>query len=387
MYYLTNTYRQRPLLLALLIFCTLFSRAQSRQPDSTRLVLANIVTLHSNVLNQDRKIEIYTPYLHPLDKWPEGPLPVLYLLDGDVLTQVVAAELNYLSATYYNLPAMIVVGIHNYDRNRMYDLTPTVPDGSFGYQHDTTAYGGGDHFLQFLETELIPYIEGHYATDSFRILAGHSIGGLLAFHCLANHPSLFNAYIAISPSLWWDSAHTLRAAEEKWRRTPPKNRFLFYSEANEGGNMRLNIQALDSFLRQQPLAGLQSKYVPYPEESHGTEPIKAMEDALHWLYPDWYPGITDSTASLVTQHYNRLSQKYGYTIHPAEGFVARRGARILASGRVDDALAFFQLNTTNYPASSAAWKQLGDAWTKKGETAKAQECYKKAGQPEARPNP
>ncbi len=359
-----------------LLLIVLFSHAQHN--DSSRLVIADIVTIHSKVLNDDRKIQIYTPALSNWNQFQGQPLPVLYLLDGDALTGVVASELNYLSTSYYILPPMIVVGISNYDHDRLHDLTPSIPKDGFGGVTGKDAFGGADKFIEFISTEIFPYIESHYKTEPFRILAGHSMGGLLAFHCLVNHPSLFNAYIAISPSLWWDSSRVLRPADTQLNLSTGKSRFLFFTDANEGGNMHLAVQSLDSMLVQKHPSGLSYKYIRYPEESHGSEPIKAIDDALNWLYPNWFPGIEDSTAFSVEQHFSSLSAKYGYTIAPPEWFVATRGLRILNNGRIDDAIAFFQLNAEHYPASAEAFVHLGDAFLKKNDKTKAIECYKKA---------
>jgi tetratricopeptide (TPR) repeat protein len=131
-------------------------------------------------------------------------------------------------------------------------------------------------------------------------------------------------------------------------------------------------------LGQKHLSGLSYKYISYPEESHGSEPVKAIYDAMNWLYLNWYPGIEDSTAFQVKEHFSLLSAKYGYKIAPPEWFVAKRGVRILNNGRIDDAIAFFQLNAKNYPTSVEALMQLGDAFLKKNDKAKAIEWYKRA---------
>ena len=63
---------------------------------------------------------------------------------------------------------------------------------------------GADKFRAFIRSEVIPYVENHYRTAPFRILAGHSVGGLFAIDTLARQPDLVHVYLAVSPSLWWD---------------------------------------------------------------------------------------------------------------------------------------------------------------------------------------
>ncbi|HEX3386461.1 MAG TPA: alpha/beta hydrolase-fold protein, partial [Mucilaginibacter sp.] len=86
--------------------------------------------------------------------------------------------------------------------NRMRDLTPTnvPPDKSSG---------GGEKFTDFIKTELMPHIDSIYPTASYKMLIGHSLGGLMAINTLINHPEMFNAYVAIDPSMWWDDRKLL----------------------------------------------------------------------------------------------------------------------------------------------------------------------------------
>lgn len=72
--------------------------------------------------------------------------------------------------------------------------------------------GQADRFLDFLEKELIPHIDRNYRTYPHRIIAGWSFGGLLATHALIHRPEIFDAYLAISPSLWWDEELLLAEA-------------------------------------------------------------------------------------------------------------------------------------------------------------------------------
>jgi predicted alpha/beta superfamily hydrolase len=124
-------------------------------------------------------------------------------MDGDGHLNEVGSIIDFLVANG-RMPRMIVVGIPNPDRTR--DLTPyragvKNPDRTV---QDFPTSGGGDKFLEFIRTELFPEVEKRYATVPYRIFAGHSLGGLMAIHALITHPEMFNAYIAISPSLQWD---------------------------------------------------------------------------------------------------------------------------------------------------------------------------------------
>ncbi|WP_338273873.1 alpha/beta hydrolase [Corallococcus caeni] len=117
-----------------------------------------------------------------------------------------------------HIPEMIVVGVPNTtDRTR--DLTPPfsrterVDDGRRLSEVSPTA-GHADTFLRFLTEELAPHVEARYRTQPYRILVGHSHGGLFAMHVLTHKPESFNAYVALSPSVHWNSAELVRTAPE-----------------------------------------------------------------------------------------------------------------------------------------------------------------------------
>ena len=100
------------------------------------------------------------------------------------------------------IPELIVVGVPNTDRTR--DLTPTRnasrPTG--GSDPSLRGSGGGDAFLAFLRDELIPTVDAAYRTTDYRILVGHSFGGLMSLHAFLSEPALFQAHLAIDPSVF-----------------------------------------------------------------------------------------------------------------------------------------------------------------------------------------
>lgn len=353
-------------------------------------ISADIIKLSSKVLGEDRKVYIYAPPADTLQ--PDKRYPVLYVLDGDNHFSLVAEYCRYLSRSDVNVvPEMIIVGIPNTNRTR--DLTPT--HSIFGYdgKPDTNpnsrfkSSGGGNHFLQFIGAELIPYIDAHYKTQPFKIFAGHSFGGIATINCLLTQPDMFGAYVAISPSFWWDKEYLLRLADEKLKNDRPINKILFYSDANEGmpnekSTFHTDVLTFDSIITQRKIAGLDHKYVHYPEESHMTEPVKAYYDALRFIFRQWELPQTDLqslNAAVVKQYYQQLSQRYGYAITPPEVSISNIAMDLIAEyGALDNAISLLEMNTRNYPASATAFSQLGDAYLKKGDRSKAVICYKKA---------
>ncbi|MGI9069302.1 MAG: alpha/beta hydrolase [Pyrinomonadaceae bacterium] len=145
------------------------------------------LTIKSSVLGEDRTILVRTPAGYETNKIA---YPVLYMTDGNAHIAHTASTIEFL-ARNGRMSEMIVVGITNTDRTR--DLTPTKGTGPNATQSPTA--GGADNFLKFIETEVIPQIEKNYRVQPYRVLAGHSFGGLFAVHALITRPELGAAVV------------------------------------------------------------------------------------------------------------------------------------------------------------------------------------------------
>jgi len=370
----------KKILFALMVVC---STARSQNIES-KITAAEIVTIHSNILNEDRKLYIYKPAEDNI--YAPAANPVIYLLDGDVQTKMVAGQVSYLSESYPVIPKMIVVGIGNTDRTR--DLTPNHSIIGFDGKPDTSANsfgshsGGGEKFMQFIQQEVMPYVEKNYHPAPYKIFSGHSLGGLMMFYSLLAHPDMFNAYIAISPSLFWDKQWTLQQAKEKWKAGTSLNKILFFSDGNEGGQFHTDAVSMDSLLKKNKLRNLKFKYVYYPAESHLSEPVKAFYDGIRFVYPDWYPPQTNNPVPLTYKYfekfYDSLSKEYGYTIKPPEEAINNYGYNLVQLKKIDEALVFFKKNVENYPQSYNTYDSYGEALMIKGDKANSIINYKKS---------
>ncbi len=253
-------------------------------------IATETINIPSKVLNQERQAYIYVPKQDSVN--PSKTFPVLYLLDGENHFHILSSYINYLSH-WRIIPPMIVVGIINKDRKK--DLTPTKSIINYEGKTDSgySTSGGNEHFFQFMQTELMPYMDKNYKVGPYKIFAGHSFGGITTINCMLTHPDMFNAYIAISPSLWWDNKYILKLTESKWSKSVSLNKKFFYSTGNEGINepnsFHTDILKLDSLMIKRAPKKLLYKYKSYPEESHMSIPIVAYYDALRFIYKGWTP--------------------------------------------------------------------------------------------------
>lgn len=364
-------------MLCLLLGVQLPAAAQDKAPPG--YVIADVVTIHSVVLGEDRKLFIYNPDNVGGNLLPA--YPALYLLEENDMPMV-AGAVKYLSSYNEQLPAMLVIGIDG-GGERIRDLTPThsLYDNTGKLDTDKDSWlapsGGAGKFRQFIQQEVIPYVESHYRTAPFRILAGHSVGGLFAVDTLARQPDLFHAYLAVSPSLWWDRGSLLPTYREAFRKSNSR-KFLLVADSPETGSFARHMRSFLDDLSQPSSKAIAWKRLFYPGETHGSLAAKAYYDGLRFLYPQWNKGDSDSTAALILLHYRKMSDRLGYDVQPPLGLVSGWANDFLRAGKTADALLLYQLNARNFPKIAWVHTELADAYVRDGDNAAAAAAYREA---------
>ncbi len=339
------------------------------------------LTVHSNVLNEDRIIFVRTPrgYDQGSDKFP-----VLYLTDGPAHINEIGSTIDFL-VNNNRMPPLIVVGIANTDRTR--DLTPShwdEKDNNGAAAYPTS--GGGDHFLDFIQTELMPEIEKRYRTQPYRIFSGHSLGGLMAIHILTSRPDMFQAYIAVSPSLQWDSQRTLHQAQEFFAAHTELNKTLFFSLASEGNTpnpMGDGFDQLRKTLTAKAPQNFRWDSARYPDEDHGSTVLRAHYAGLRTIFADW-PLPREANGALaggidgMEKHYRELSVHYGYSIPIPEVAMNALGYQLMGMKKFDDAIAAFHRNVELYPGSANVYDSLGEGYETAGKFDLATQQFQQA---------
>src|SRR5664279_5186480 len=268
----------------IIFFATINIVANAQNEES--IVIGKKTTIFSEILKENRKIWIYNPAQTAINPIADKHYPVVYVLDGDAHFVSTVGMIQQLSQANGNtiLPEMIVVGIEN--TNRLRDLTPSLVTPGNNAKVNP--------FVNFLETELMPYVDKNYNTAPYRILIGHSLGGLTAIDILTNSPKLFNAYIAIDPSMWYDDEKFLNNTISQ---IPNKNLHgtrLFIGTANtmpKGmtlANLKKDTSAetqhirsilkLDNFIKDNSNTGLKYLRKYYENESHISVPLISEYD-------------------------------------------------------------------------------------------------------------
>jgi predicted alpha/beta superfamily hydrolase len=389
---------KRNILLISLLCLSLWARGQSGpQP----IILGHIDTVYSEILKEKRPIWVYTPGFDTV-YFTKPQYPVLYVLDGDGYFTSLVTMIQHLSQHNGNtvLPQMIIVGIPNTQGHRTRDLT------AISSTQDKTS-GGGENFTAFLEKELIPYIDKNYATAPYRTFMGHSLGGLLVINTLLKHPNLFNAYVAMEPSMFFDNDVLLGQVEGILKQKDFKGKSLFLAIANtmSPGMDTVQVRAdttmithhirsilkLKDNLQKYPTNNLRWSYKYYPDDDHPSVSLIAEYDGLRFVFKDnrfplnqpqyQYFDKTISPArmrKMIDAHYRLMSEEMGYKVRPDEGSMNQFGYVFLQQKDYERSRMFFQVNIDYYPQNFNVYDSMGDCYLAMNEKNKAMEYFKKA---------
>ena len=249
------------LFFTLLLAANLQAQKQKAQP----FVLGVVQHIKSVELGETRTLNIYLPEKYAPDS--AATYPVIYLLDGSANEDFIhivgiVQFLNMIEA----MPKVIVVGIANVDRRRDFTFPTTIAQDKKDYP--TT--GSSARFIAFLEKELQPFIEKNYRTNASKTIIGQSLGGLLATEILLKKPSLFNNYLIVSPSLWWDNESLLTAAPSLLGHLPKDSMQVYISVGSEGEQMENDAKKLANILQASGKRNITTTLMPLPAENHLT---------------------------------------------------------------------------------------------------------------------
>lgn len=273
------------------ILSAAYAQVKNSKPseDIKPFVLGVIDEIQSVQLNEKRILNIYLPESY--NKNDTTKYPVIYLLDGSADEDFihVVGLIHFNSFSWINrVPKSIVVGIANVDRKRDF----TYPTTSVEDKNRFPTTGQSEKFMLFIERELQPFIEKKYKTSSSKTIIGQSLGGLFVTEVLFKKPMLFNKYIIISPSLWWDNGSLLKQTPEIMHENFPQKTDIYIGVGKEGltPGAVTHVMEVDANLLAEKIKGSKSKNVKVdldylPEEDHATITHQAIFNALRILYP------------------------------------------------------------------------------------------------------
>lgn len=336
----------------LLVVCSLgAARAVAAEP----VVIGQMHRLYSQVLSEERTYRVHLPGSY---RWATNRrYPVIYVLDGRAQFPQVVAIVDHL-ADNGEIPEHIVVGIDN--TQRMRDFTPTNWEAWVGG-------GGAPNFKRFLATELVPAIERDLRANDYRVLLGHSLGGLFTLYCLADDPSPFRAHLALAPSLDWDGNWPQHALEQSFAAKKETKSFVYVARADDRERALADYQALVATLKKAP-AGLRWNERGYDDETHGSVFLPATIDGLRRLYTGYryHPDLMPKGLAFAESHYAAASKTVGTTLPVPGDVYADFGDEAIGVGNKDEGLKLVQRGLDIDPQSPAMWDRMAQAYNALG---------------------
>lgn len=309
------------------------------------VTLGKIFSLQSKVLKKTIPLSIHLPKNYDNSK---KTYPVVYMLGSDYRARfaMLASTLDYMGGG--QIPEIILIGIDLSEGNHI--LLPTWKN------EDTTI---PDNYINFLETELIPYVDNNYRSAPFKVLFGGSNSGFFCIYTLLNNPLLFNGYFASSPSLRITPTLLQQKIKSGPLKTLTENRFLHIIYSDDEG-LTNHVSKFTSVLKEHKPESLTYKVDELLNQGH--VPATDFTQFLYTLYPDFNPfNPREKLESLdkVTQHYDRLSKRYGYEIKTPISVIFNLGFYTILSKDLIAAEEIFQYSIEVYPEGKESYLGMG----------------------------
>jgi len=232
-------------------------------------------TIDSKILNEKRVINVWVPKEYSTS---QDSLFVLYMPDGGTKEDFphIANTLDSLIISKKIKP-VILVGIENIQRRK--DLSPPTENEEDKKIADVV--GGSNEFRSLVKDELFPEITKKYRTKNNKGIIGESLAGLFIMETFLKQPEMFDYYIAIDPSLWWNDHKMLLNAKNDLAKFPLTPKKLWFAGSG-ASDILPYTDDLKNILTQEKLPNLKWNYSPEPKEEHATIYRATKEKALIW---------------------------------------------------------------------------------------------------------
>jgi len=241
-----------------------FGTPANADDKAAPLVIGETFTIDSKILNEKRRINVYMPPGYPESS--DLRVPVLYMPDGGMAEDFLhVAGLVQVSVGNGTMRPFLLVGIEN--TQRRHDLTgPTENEND---KKIAPKVGGSEVFRKFIRDELMPQVKRRYRTTAETAIVGESLAGLFAIETFLVDPDLFDTYIALDPSLWWNNQKLVNGAGQQLISWPKLNKTVYFVSSEEKENAKI-MQRFAETLAKNALPGIHWHYEKMPEEKHST---------------------------------------------------------------------------------------------------------------------
>ena len=277
-----------------IIVLVLFAITSFAQEKGVENVVGINHVINSSVLKENRQVQVYLPkdYATSNKKYP-----VVYLLDGQRFF-LYGASLVQSFSEFDLTPDFIVVGITNVQANRM-----------------RTFSAGAKGFAEYLEKEVISFIDANYRTSNKRLLFGWAYGGGFGIETFMSKPTLFDGYVLSSP---YPVSYKMKRFKEFIESNKQLNTFVYFvSDAKEFG-VKEGTEELHAYLKEnktnlrwrfKELSGEEHRSTVYPALYHGIQ--EYFEKYTEVNFSDLEDFKAKGGLNYVQKYYDKRHKLYG----------------------------------------------------------------------------
>jgi len=314
--------------------------------------LGQRLQINSESLNETREFLLHLPKTYADS---QKSYPVLYLLDGERHLQhaILASQ---LLQSELKIPELIIVAVPNKSGARSRDLATEK-----------------DTFIQFLQAELIPHINKSYRTSGLNTLYGHSLAGRFTLDLLAQHPDIFDKYIAANPPLRRYEERIYQQYLLRGKQETSGNKSIYFSLASQMEEGKAATDAMESFLArltQAPPAKLDWHYDQLLNETHISAYYPSLFNGLNHVFKDYQAPLLQSVKEYqklgglagIKQHYQQRAINYGIGHNLPEVHLTRIGNFLLQEGQSQEALALYLSQIEGHASSAQVYSGLGEVY-------------------------
>ncbi|WP_181443401.1 alpha/beta hydrolase-fold protein [Porphyrobacter sp. YT40] len=256
-------------------------------PEGEPIVIGSAHRIPSSVYGETKLVTVRLPRGYADD--PERRYPVIFSIDGGPeqdfeLLAGIAAEAEFSTS----FEPFILIGVRT--DNRYAELTPPLarmaPETLTALFGERMQPNGAPRFREFLARDVIPWVTSRYRTER-KVLTAASLGGLFVVDTLLERPDMFDDYIALTPSIWWDEGRVAEEAAAKLAAHARSDRRIYFTMGDEGvGNLSGKwLGTLVSAFETSTPEGLKWAFVDRSaSEEHRTMALMGWLDAFRTLY-------------------------------------------------------------------------------------------------------
>lgn len=318
-------------------------------------------TIKSQFPEQDRLLTVRLP--EDYHDEPDAHYPVLYVLDGENNTDFTTSAATFL-ADSGQIPELIIVGIHS-GQTRQVDFAPQAK---------------ADRFLDFLEQELFAFVDANYRAWPYRMLSGHSLGGLFATYAMTERPGLFQAHFVQSPAF---RGEEMSERVDRLLTDNPDLQGAYYITLGDEPNFEPGFNAMKAALEMKAPASFQWSAERQMTRSHMQTRLVGVYTALEQNFAgDWpLPAslLEEIDANQIKAHMASVAAKYGidqedYAVDAMSGAVQS----LFRDRNIAGATRMAEVFVAEYPDNFIAHFFLANGYANSGQPAGALEAVNMA---------